>query len=104
MPQFWRMQMHPSQPAFAMRYAAESVAAGFIGLDFKEQPGDLLQVMRESLGAGERDYWDFAHRMATGDRVLLIVHHRPYALVTVTGDYNYIAEPEPALGVWFRHF
>ena len=87
-----------------MRYTVESVAAGFIGLDFKTQPGDLRRVKRESLAPGERDYWDFANRMAIGDRVLIIVHHFPFALVTVGGDYNYIAEPEPELGVWFRHF
>ena len=42
--------------------------------------------------------------MSVGDRVLIIVHHFPFALATVLGEYNYIAAPEPALGVWFRHF
>ena len=36
--------------------------------------------------------------------MLVIVHHFPFALVTVDDDYNYIARPEPELGVWFRHF
>lgn len=87
-----------------MRYAVESVAAGFIGLDFKGEPGDLRQVKREALPGSERDYWDFAHRMQRGDRALIIVHHFPFALVTISDDYNYITRTEPALGVWFRHF
>jgi hypothetical protein len=42
--------------------------------------------------------------MERGDKVLVSVHHFPFALVTVAGDYNYMASPEPQLGVWFRHF
>jgi hypothetical protein len=104
MTQYWSMQLHPADPQSAMRYAVESVAAGFIGLDFKGEPGDLRNVKRETLATGERDYWDFANQMQRGDRVLIIVHHFPFALVTVDGDYNYIARTEPALAVWFRHF
>ena len=101
---YWRMQLHPADPARAMRYAAESIAAGFIGLDFAAEVGDLHAARREDLPANQTDYWDFAHRMNVGDRVLVIVHHFPFALVTVSGDYNYIRTAEPALGVWFRHF
>ena len=50
------------------------------------------------------DYWGFAHDMAIGDRVLIISHHFPFALATVAGDYNYIRQPVPEIGVWFRHF
>ena len=42
--------------------------------------------------------------MVPGDRVLIIAHHFPLALATVTGEYNYIRQPEPEIGVWFRHF
>src|SRR5688572_23109023 len=101
---YWRMQLHPADSASAMKHAVESVGAGFIGLDFADDPGDLRSVARDDLPAGQTDYWDFAHRMAVGDRVLIIVHHFPFALVTVSGDYNYIRSPEPELGVWFRHF
>lgn len=87
-----------------MRYAVESIAAGFIGLDFKGSPGDLLQTDREHVETSERDFFDFATRMATGDWVLVIVHHFPFALVCVDGEYNYMREPDPRLGVWFRHF
>lgn len=98
------MQLHPNDPSQAMRYAVESIAAGFIGLDFKEDAGDLRLRDQASLDPGERDFWEFAHRMECGDRVLIIVHHFPFALVSVDGDYNYIRNPEPELGVWFRHF
>jgi hypothetical protein len=87
-----------------MRYAVESVAAGFIGLDFKNDPGNLDNVARNSLATSERDYWEFANRMVPGDPVLIIVHHFPFALVFVDDVYNYITHPEPELSVWFRHF
>ena len=101
---YWRMQLHPAEPENAMWYAVQSIAAGFIGLDFAEDPGDLSHVDSESLPSGQKDFRDFAHRMKKRDRVLIIVHHFPFALVTVDGDYNYIKTPEPKLGVWFRHF
>jgi hypothetical protein len=42
--------------------------------------------------------------MDIGDLVLIIVHHFPFALVIISGDYNYIKQPVPEIGVWFRHF
>jgi hypothetical protein len=42
--------------------------------------------------------------MRIGDKVLIVVHHFPFALVTVAGDYNYLKSSEPEIGVWFRHF
>jgi hypothetical protein len=102
--QYWRMQLHPSDPSVAMHYAVQSIGAGFIGLDFAGDIGDLRTVQRTGLPAGQTDYWDFAHKMNKGDKVLVIVHHFPFALVTVSGDYNYIARTEPEMGVWFRHF
>lgn len=45
----------------------------------------------------------FAHDMNLGDKVLVVAHHYPCALVEVTGEYNYIRRPEDELGVWFRH-
>ena len=42
--------------------------------------------------------------MDIGDRVLVFVHHYPFALVTVSGEYNYILNPVREIGVWFRHF
>jgi hypothetical protein len=42
--------------------------------------------------------------MTEGDRVLIVVHHFPFALATVDGEYNYIRNVAPEIGVWFRHF
>jgi hypothetical protein len=33
-----------------------------------------------------------------------MVHHFPFALVTVVGEYNYTRNTAPQIGVWFRHF
>jgi hypothetical protein len=99
----WRMQLHPDAAPEAMRYAVESLAAGYIGLDFVEDVGDLNRVTRDQLTQG-KPYLQFANGMEVGDRVLVMVHHFPFALVTVDGEYNYIRNVAPELGVWFRHF
>jgi hypothetical protein len=98
------MQLHPSEPGEALRHAVESLAAGYIGLDFGVEVGDLTQTTQAALPENQRDYWAFAHEMTIGDRVLIIVHHFPFALVRVAGDYNYIRSTAPEIGVWFRHF
>jgi hypothetical protein len=98
------MQLHPSDPSLAAQYAYQSLAAGFIGLDFGTDVGDLMRTQQSQLPAGQRDYWAFANEMTILDRVLIIAHHFPLALATVAGEYNYIRRPEPELGVWFRHF
>ncbi len=101
---YWRMQLHPGDSDRSAEYAARCLAAGFIGLDFPEDPGDLTKIRREELATTQRDFWDFAHTMSPGDWVLVIVHHFPYALTRVQGGYNYLkAEPEE-MGIWFRHF
>ena len=101
---YWRMQLHPAEPGEALRHTVESLAAGYIGLDFASEVGDLLAATQQSLPENQRDYWAFAHEMAPGDRVLVIAHHFPFALVRVAGPYNYIRVIAPELGVWFRHF
>ena len=63
-----------------------------------------MLVNSAALQRGEKDYVEFARRMAIGDKVLIIVHHFPFALVTIAGDYNYVRRPEPEIGVWFNHF
>jgi len=98
------MQLHPNQPKQASSYAAQSLSAGFIGLDFAEDVADLTRCTQKSLPLENRDYWAFAHKMSVGDLVLIISHHFPFALAKVDGDYNYIREPVPEIGVWFRHF
>jgi len=103
---YWRMQLHPNEPGEALKHSVESLAAGFIGLDFSRsvEVRDLRETTQNRLPEHQRDYWAFAHEMREGDFVLIMVHHFPFALVTVAGDYNYIREPEPRIGVWFRHF
>ncbi|QDT39910.1 hypothetical protein [Stratiformator vulcanicus] len=101
---FWRMQMHPDEAAGAIKHTVESLSAGYIGLDFSSPVSDLMVVQQEDLPDGQRNYWAFAHEMQTGDRVLLFAHHFPLALARVSGDYNYIREAAPEIGVWFRHF
>ena len=87
-----------------MKYAVESLAAGFIGLGFREDPGDLTKIDKGDLEGPEKNYWRFAHEMNIGDAVLVIVHHFPFAVLKVEREYNYLREPVSDLGVWFRHF
>jgi hypothetical protein len=100
---FWRMQLHPADSKRSVRLAAESLSAGFIGLDFKKDVGDLTRAQKADLG-DQQDYWGFAHEMKEGDAVLIVAHHFPFALATVGGPYNYIHSTAPEIGVWFRHF
>ena len=101
---YGRMQFHPNEPGGALKYSVESLVAGYIGLDFTTDGGDLTRTAQSSLPQNAKDYWAFAHEMTIGDRVLIIVHHFPFAVTTVAGDYNYVRSPAPEIGVWFRHF
>ena len=101
---YWRMQLHPAKPAKAAFYAAQSLSAGFIGLDFHTEVGDLNRAKKGRIPKNQKDYVAFCGEMEIGDKVLIIVHHFPFAVATIAGDYNYILNPEPELGVWFRHF
>jgi hypothetical protein len=102
--QYWRMQLHPGDSARSTEHCLRSLSAGLIGLDFRSDPGDLRKASKEDVESKERDYFDFALRMKEGDKVLIISHHYPLALVRIDGDYNYITNPAPEIGVWFRHF
>jgi len=105
---YWRMQLHPDDSPEALRHSVESLGAGYIGLDFATDAGDLMRIEQSALPVNERQYWSFAHKMTGGDNVLILVHHFPFALVTIAGhengDYNYIRRRAPEIGVWFRHF
>lgn len=101
---YWRMQLHPNDAANAVRHSVESLSAGFIGLDFREDVGDLMTLRQNELPTNQEDYWAFAHEMAVGDVVLIMAHHFPLAICRVAGDYNYIRHHDPDIGVWFRHF
>ena len=101
---YWRMQLHPDESVGAIRHTVECLSAGYIGLDFATDVPDMLTVRQDELPENQRNYWAFAHEMAVGDHVLLFAHHFPFALVRVTGEYNYIRNTAPEIGVWFRHF
>ncbi len=101
---YWRMRLHPDKPGEALKHSVESLAAGYIGLDFAADVGDLKKTAQSTLPENQKDYWAFAHEMVVGDKVLIIVHHFPFALATVADDYNYIRCRAREIGVWFRHF
>lgn len=64
---YWRMQLHPNQPGEATRHAVESLSAGFIGLDFAEDFGDLTLLPDASrLPVGHKDYLQFARSCRSG--------------------------------------
>lgn len=98
------MQLHPNEPGRSTEYAVRSLSAGFIGLDFVDEVGDLIITDPQSVIPTQRDYFAFAHTMAIGDPVLVMAHHYPVALCTVSGEYNYIRHTAQELGIWFRHF
>jgi hypothetical protein len=101
---YWRMQLHPAAPGESVTNAIQSLAAGYVGLDFAGEVGDLRETQQSALPQSQKDYWAFAHEMQKGDSILVIAHHFPLALATVSGDYNYIRNVDPRIGVWFRHF
>ena len=107
---YWRMQLHPGGDSrWAMEYASQSIATGFIGLDFGltedgNVVGDLLADNNQKIPSGQEKFVDLAKEMAVGDKVLIMVHQCPFAVVTVAGEYNYIRISEPELKIWFRHF
>lgn len=102
--QYWRMQLHPDQSNRAAAHAAESLSAGMIGLDHEEEIGDMRYGDRNRLPPHQRDYLDLATRMQRDDRLLIIVHHYPFAFATIDSDYFYITQKQPELKIWFRHF
>jgi hypothetical protein len=78
---------------------------GFIGLDWADDPGDLTLLSVDSLPPNVNTHdFGFARKMKLGDKVLVIVHHFPFALATVDSDYNYVREKVPELRIWFKHF
>lgn len=101
---YWRMQLHPDEARRAAFHTIQSISAGFVGLDFATAVGDLLSEEHQNVLTTQKDYLAFAKEMAIGDKVLIIIHHFPFAVVTVDGEYNFIRMTVPELGVWFRHF
>lgn len=101
---YWRMQLHPDEAKYSSYYAHESIAKGFIGLGFATEVGDLLCDQKNNILDRQKNYTVFATDMHIGDKVLIMSHHVPLAVVTISSDYNYIRTPLKNLGVWFNHF
>lgn len=101
---FWRMQLHPGDSGNSISHSASSLSSGFIGLDFESDIGDLEFEKIENIPKHQKDYVAFEKNMNIGDQVLIISHHFPFAVCTISGEYNYIKKPVPELGLWFRHF
>ena len=101
---YWRMQLHPDDSGKSVFHSAQSLAAGFIGLGFAGHVGDLEFENSKDIPQHQKDYLAFFNEMDIGDQVLIISHHFPFAVCTVSGEYNYIKKPVPELGVWFNHF
>lgn len=98
------MQLHPDDSGNSIKHSAQSLSAGFIGLDFAATVGDLEKEDFNNIPSHQKDYIVFASEMQIGDQVLIMSHHFPFAVCTIAGDYNYIKTPVPELGIWFRHF
>jgi hypothetical protein len=101
---YWRMQVHLDDSRTTVRDTVTSIAGGYIGIDAPCDARDLGTVLRDALPASQREAWSFAQEMAIGDRVLVFVHHFPFALVRIAGRYNHVRAPIPELGIVFRHF
>jgi hypothetical protein len=107
--QFWRMQLHPGNADQATRYAVQCLATGVVGFDYGEDPGDLVALngSRKSHNINPHEI-EFASENLIGDKVLVLVHHHPFALATIASDYYYLraktlAEREELFGVWCNH-
>lgn len=101
---YWRMQLHPNEPEFAAYYTVQSLARGFIGLDFAEDPGDLERLDVSELEANPNNIRGFVTEIQRDDYILISLHHQPFALATDIGSYNYIKNHVAELDIWFRHF
>lgn len=101
---YWRMQLHPNEPLRAAFYTVNSLANGFIGLDFAEDTGDLTKLDVDSLETQPNNIRAFIYELKSNDWVLIFLHHQPFALVTDIGEYNYIKNLVSELNIWFRHF
>jgi hypothetical protein len=98
------MQLHPNFPGKSVFHSSTCLSAGFVGLDFRWDVGDLHRASYDDIPQEEKVQWAFAHEMKEEDQVLIFAHHYPFALATIAGPYNYIRTPVPEIGVWFRHF
>ena len=52
---YWRMQLHPDNSQGAVKHTVESLAAGYIGLDFSSDVPDLLSDSQSELPENQRN-------------------------------------------------
>ena len=85
---YWRMQLHPADSSNAVKHTMTSIGKGFIGLDFKQPPGDLTDVSADDIPVEQRDYWDFAHKMDIGDYVLIIACYKLWLSLSSVSKFS----------------
>lgn len=103
---YWRMNLHPNESMKSISHTTASLTANYIGLGFLNDPGDLeisspLPIHQSN---NEFTYWQFYAELKIGETVAIFAHNLPFALVQVSGEYNYIKSPMPESGLWFNHF
>jgi hypothetical protein len=109
------MQIHPGDfRNRAAGYAVQALAREVVGFSFWPDPGDLRRVELSSLPDNvKKPEVGFATEMNVGDKILVVVHHNPFALATVASGYFYLTSPPswewgkvvlPELGIGFNHF
>jgi hypothetical protein len=101
---YWRMQLHPNESESAAFNTVKSLAAGFIGLDFNEERGDLTNLDQNKLETRTNNIKAFVYEILREVAALIYLHHSPFALVMEIEEYNFIKKPVPALDIWFKHF
>jgi hypothetical protein len=101
---YWRMQLHPDDSEFAAVYTINSLANGFIGLDFAQDPGDLEKNNPDSLERKTNNIFGFVYEITTNDIIAIYLHNQPFAIVEEIEEYNYIKKPIAEVNIWFRHF
>lgn len=101
---YWRMQLHPNDAEYASFYTINSLANGFIGLDFGNDPGDLEKLKECELEKTPNNIYAFVKEITRTDVVIIFLHHHPFAIVRNVEEYNYIKQPIDEVNIWFRHF
>lgn len=104
MPNIWRMQLHPNESSRSMEHTTRCLAAGYVGLGFDNDPGDLAALPASDLDTKTNNIHAFVHEIQREDRIVIFSRNRPLAMVSDIGPYNFIREPVPELRIWFRHF
>ncbi|WP_061243625.1 hypothetical protein [Leptospira interrogans] len=101
---YWRMQLHPDDQSLATDYTVKCLTNNYVGLDFPSGSYDLSEYDIDKLEAFPNNIRAFAKQITYNDYILIFHHNIPFALITEIGNYNYLKEVIPEMGIWFRHF